>query len=108
MADKISLPPLPTEKLDLNGMCGAFHRLIEAHASSFGPFHNPINTDAQIALRELRGIVTKLHARDVEVFAAKDKEISRLRAELKKITNKYNLLLQCSYYHDDRAQAPGN
>jgi hypothetical protein len=38
-------------------MTEAFSRLIEAHASSRSLFHQPVCSDAQIALRELRGII---------------------------------------------------
>jgi hypothetical protein len=45
---------------DLEAMCEAFHRLIEAHAQAKSPFHNPVVADAQIALRVLRGVVAGL------------------------------------------------
>lgn len=41
-------------------MCEAFERLIECHAYSSHPFHNPVCSDAQIALRELRGLLPSL------------------------------------------------
>ncbi len=44
---------------DLEAMCEAFHRLIEAHAQK-SPFHQPVVADAQIALRVLRGVVSGL------------------------------------------------
>lgn len=57
-----------TEKLaealrgvDLDGMAEAFHRLIEAQAQK-SPFHQPINADAMIALRILRGLIPSLQA----------------------------------------------
>lgn len=47
---------------DLDAMCEAFHRLIEAHANLRSPFHRPVCADAQMALRVLRGIVAVLRA----------------------------------------------
>ena len=47
---------------DLEAMCEAFHRLIEAHANLRSPFHQPVCADAQMALRVLRGIVAALRA----------------------------------------------
>ena len=47
---------------DLEAMCEAFHRLIEAHANLRIPFHQPVCADAQVALRILRGIVAELRA----------------------------------------------
>lgn len=47
---------------DLDGMVEAFHRVIEAHANKNNPFHNPIDADAQMALRILRGLVPAMKA----------------------------------------------
>ena len=47
---------------DLEAMCEAFNRLIEAHANLRSPFHQPVCADAQMALRVLRGIVAALRA----------------------------------------------
>ena len=43
--------------LDLDNMAEAFHRVIEEHHSRKYPFHDPVNRDAMIALRELRGLI---------------------------------------------------
>lgn len=47
---------------DLDGMVEAFSRVIESHHSSKNPFHDPINTDAKMALRILRGFVPAMKA----------------------------------------------
>ncbi len=47
---------------DLDAMCEAFHRLIEAYVVGKHPFHQPVAADAQIALRVLRGMVAELRA----------------------------------------------
>jgi len=43
--------------VDLDGMAEAFHRVIEAHCDKDSPFHQPINADAQTALRVLRWLI---------------------------------------------------
>lgn len=48
---------------DLDAMCEAFYRVIEAHAHKENPFHNPIDHEAQMALRILRGIVANIYLR---------------------------------------------
>lgn len=47
---------------DLDAMVEAFSRVIEAHHSSKHPFHDPINMDAQMALRILRGFIPAMKA----------------------------------------------
>jgi len=47
---------------DLDGMVEAFYRVIEAHHQTANPFHNPINMDAQMALRILRGFIPAMKA----------------------------------------------
>ena len=47
---------------DLDAMCEAFHRVIEAHADKHSPFHQPINADAMMALRILRGVAAAIRA----------------------------------------------
>jgi hypothetical protein len=47
---------------DLDAMCEALHRVIEAHADKHSPFHQPINADAMIALRILRGVAAAIRA----------------------------------------------
>ena len=47
---------------DLRGMTEAFARVIWAHAHGHTPSHNPIDADAQIALRVLRGLLPGLEA----------------------------------------------
>ena len=49
--------PVAWVGLDLDGMVEAFHRVIEEHYSRNNPFHDPVNGDAMLALRELRGLV---------------------------------------------------
>lgn len=49
--------PVAWAGYDLDGMVEAFHRVIEAHANKNNPFHNPIDADAQMALRILRGFL---------------------------------------------------
>lgn len=49
---------IDTELLD--HMVEAFERLIEAHHDSSNPFHSPVNSDAELAMRHLKGIVTAL------------------------------------------------
>ncbi len=47
---------------DLDQMVEAFSRVIEAHHYSKHPFHNPIDTDAKVALRILRGFIPSMKA----------------------------------------------
>jgi hypothetical protein len=54
--------PVAWSGYDLDGMVEAFSRVIEAHHSSKHPFHNPIDTDAKMALRILRGFVPSMKA----------------------------------------------
>jgi hypothetical protein len=49
--------PVAWAGYDLDGMAEAFSRVIEAHHSSKYPFQNPIDMDAKIALRILRGLI---------------------------------------------------
>ena len=49
--------PVAWVGLDLDGMVEAFHRVIEEHHSRKNPFHDPVNGDAMLALRELRGLI---------------------------------------------------
>ena len=49
--------PVAWVGLDLDNMAEAFHRVIEEHHSRKNPFHDPVNGDAMLALRELRGLV---------------------------------------------------
>jgi len=51
------MEPVPWQGCDLDGMVEAFDRLIEAHFFRKNPFHNPIDADAQMALRILRGFI---------------------------------------------------
>lgn len=53
---------VPWAGLDLDGMVKAFDRVIEAQFQKDSPFHQPINSDAMLALRELKGLVNLLHA----------------------------------------------
>jgi hypothetical protein len=54
--------PVAWSGYDLDGMVEAFSRVIEAHHSSKNPFHDPINTDARMALRILRGFIPAMKA----------------------------------------------
>ena len=47
--------------VDLDGMVEAFHRIIESQAQQ-SPFHNPVNADAALALRELRRLIPAIKA----------------------------------------------
>jgi len=49
--------PVAWVGLNLDNMAEAFHRVIEEHHSRKNPFHDPVNGDAMIALRELRGLI---------------------------------------------------
>ena len=49
--------PVAWVGLNLDGMVEAFHRVIEEHHSRKNPFHDPVNGDAMLALRELRGLI---------------------------------------------------
>lgn len=51
------MEPVPWQGCDLDGMVEAFDRVIEAHFFRKNPFHNPIDADAQMALRILRGLI---------------------------------------------------
>ena len=54
--------PVAWSGYDLDGMVEAFSRVIEAHHSSKHPFHNPIDMDARMALRILRGFIPAMKA----------------------------------------------
>ena len=54
--------PVAWSGYDLDGMVEAFSRVIEAHHSSKHPFHDPIDTDAKMALRILRGLIPAMKA----------------------------------------------
>lgn len=47
---------------DLDSMAEAFSRVIEAHHSNRHPFHNPLDMDARMALRILRGFLPAMKA----------------------------------------------
>jgi hypothetical protein len=49
--------PVAWVGLDLDNIAEAFHKVIEEHHSRKNPFHDPVNGDAMIALRELRGLI---------------------------------------------------
>ncbi len=49
--------PVAWQGCDLDGIVEAFERVIEAHFFRKNPFHNPIDADAQMALRILRGFI---------------------------------------------------
>lgn len=49
--------PVAWEGYDLDAMVEAFDRVIEAHFNRKNPFHNPIDADAKMALRVLRGFI---------------------------------------------------
>ena len=54
--------PVAWRGIDLDLMAEAFHRVIEAHANKASPFHNPVDADAALALREFRAIIPALKA----------------------------------------------
>jgi len=49
--------PVAWAGYNLEGMCEAFDRVIEAHHSKTNPFHDPTHKDAYFALRILRGFI---------------------------------------------------
>lgn len=58
----LAQPEATAADYDLDAMAEAFSRVIEAHHSSTHPFHNPIDADAKIALRTLRGLIPGIKA----------------------------------------------
>ena len=70
IADLEAAPPQQAEPVepvawsgyDLDGMVEAFSRVIEAHYQRANPFQNPIDMDAQMALRVLRGFIPAMKA----------------------------------------------
>lgn len=52
--------PVAWADVDLDGMAEAFYRVIEAHATKDSPFYNPVNSDAMMALRVLRGLISAM------------------------------------------------
>jgi hypothetical protein len=49
--------PVAWDGYNLDDMCEAFNRVIEEHFHRKHPFHDPVNNDAMIALRTLRGFI---------------------------------------------------
>jgi len=49
--------PVAWAGYNLDDMCEAFDRVIEEHHSRTNPFHDPVNKDAMLALRILRGFI---------------------------------------------------
>ena len=49
--------PVAWAGYNLDDMCDAFDRVIEEHHYRKNPFHDPVNRDAMLALRILRGFV---------------------------------------------------
>jgi hypothetical protein len=49
--------PVAWAGYNLDDMCEAFDRVIEEHHYRKNPFHDPVNKDAMLALRILRGFV---------------------------------------------------
>ena len=49
--------PVAWDGYNLDDMCEAFNRVIEEHCHKKHPFHDPVNNDAMIALRTLRGFI---------------------------------------------------
>lgn len=56
MTDNITRLKEALEAYKLDDMAEAFHRVIEAQAER-SPFHQPINADAMLAIREFRGLI---------------------------------------------------
>lgn len=52
--------PVAWQGYDLDSMVEAFNRVIEAYHNSNHPFHNPIDADARMALRILRGFIPEM------------------------------------------------
>ena len=76
--------PVAWTGYDLDGMVEAFSRVIEAHHSSKHPFHNPIDMDAKIALRILRGFIPamKAYATPLQRKPLTEEEIHTLRLSI--------------------------
>jgi hypothetical protein len=55
--DKAKDEPVAWDGYNLDDMCEAFNRVIEEHCHKKHPFHDPVNNDAMIALRTLRGFI---------------------------------------------------
>ena len=85
--------PVAWVGLDLDSMAEAFHRVIEEHHSRNNPFHDPVNGDAMIALRELRGLIAYMKCNttppqrtwvgltDVEIVDIMDVELTTQNTE---------------------------
>ena len=52
--------PVAWHGYDLDGMVEAFDRVIEVHYNSKQPFHSPVDSDARMALRILRGFIPSM------------------------------------------------
>lgn len=59
-AAQAGVPPWSTH--DLHAMVEALQRVIDAHHDKANPFHNPINAQASIAIRYLRGYLPYMEA----------------------------------------------
>lgn len=57
MIEAMKQEPVAWAGYNLDDMCEAFDRVIEEHHQRKNPFHDPVNKDAMIALRILRGFV---------------------------------------------------
>ena len=76
--------PVAWSGYDLDGMVEAFSRVIESHYQRANPFQNPIDMDAQMALRILRGFIPamKAYTAPPQRKLLTDEEIERICASL--------------------------
>ncbi len=71
--------PVAWDGYNLDDMCEAFNRVIEEHFHRKHPFHDPVNNDAMIALRTLRGFIPymKRHTTPPQRKPLTDEEIKK-------------------------------
>jgi hypothetical protein len=72
--------PVAWDGYNLDDMCEAFNRVIEEHFHRKHPFHDPVNNDAMIALRTLRGFIPymKRHTTPPQRKPLTDEQIEEL------------------------------
>ena len=75
--------PVAWDGYNLDDMCEAFNRVIEEHFHRKHPFHDPVNNDAMIALRTLRGFIPymKRHTTSPQRKPLTDEEITLIIAD---------------------------
>ncbi len=88
---------------NLDDMCEAFDRVIEEHASRKNPFHDPVNKDAMIALRILRGFVPYMK-RYTTPPAAKRPWVGLTHDEYDAICDKHSAMSDFDFLEDIEAK----